>query len=852
MNRLSRLHLTRRATAIILALLIALMAIAIAVNSPMPTIDEQFGDTSLHFAADRAWSLFPGDCVKISWHTEGIESLHIDGRGEIGWGERAFCPQVNHTAARFAVRTPDELQREFQMRILFLPDQLLYLAGFVGVLGSLGLAIYFLWTNRLDRALNPRWVGVALVSLIALGIVLRLSSPSPPRLFADDGKVAVSMWADKASLAFPHECVKIHVSTTGARSVLFNGEEIGLADNLSLVRHCDREGSTARLEVVGTDGVARQYQLAFFVPWQLFAQAARAPYVSLSQFCWLLLATLCAPFAIETMRARDRSNWIPLLVFAWLALMLYLPFGFDSPPQRERWELAYYADSGVTAFSAEYRIRPLIRLPSALALAIDSESFVGFNLVQCGLYMLSMSLLYGIIRKLGARPLYAFLIAALFFVYPVNDALTSLRNLTPATGAMLLLLASWFALDYLEQPRRLTLAGMLLALLLNVESYEAGLALIVALPCFLWLWRGEIIWRRFNLMLAFCSASVLKVGHTILNYTTGRSFYQDDFLDPTTDYGALLAGQNPLQTFGKVMSELYADTFAGGWLEALQSIGANQWMLPTILALLGVGAAAYSLSRVGGQPLSNRGLLLALLGGLLWIVPAASVLVWVPAYNLDIGRRLAYYSPSGAAVATFCLLMLLTAKLKRQRARDYALIALCLLLMLPALSRLFVQHDHFTRSSRQKAAILYQILEIAPRPKPGTHLVLMTDMDTSELRDAQIRELDNGTVFKSALRILYQEHAPASIYFCLRDDDCGLSHGDAIRFDPEEPGEHLRDTLVLELRRDLIVELVEDPFTRYGWNIDIDYDPNHLYDSDAPIPARAQSMLGRAIRRGAD
>ncbi|MCY4246518.1 MAG: hypothetical protein OXE95_02935, partial [Chloroflexi bacterium] len=716
-----------------------------------------------------------------------------------------------------------------------------------------GLAAYFLWTNRLERPLNPRWVGVALVLLIVLGTALRLSSPSPPRLDADDGQVAVSLWAEKTSLAFPHECVTIHVSATGAESVLFNGKGVALADNLALVRHCDREGSAARLEIVGADGATRAYQLNFFVPWQLLAQTARAPYVNLSLFSWLLLAAICAPFAIKMISELERSNLIPLLAFAGLAFMLYWPFGFDSPPQRERWELAYYADSGLTAFSAEYRIRPLIRLPSALALAIDRESFVGFNLVQCGLYMLSMSLLYGVIRKLGARPLYACLIAALFFVYPVNDSLTSLRNLTPATGVMLLLLASWFALDYLARPRRLTLAGMMLALLLNVESYEAGLALIVALPCFLWLWRGEIKWRKFNLMLIFCSASALKMGHVILNYTTDRAFYQDDFLNPASEYGARLVGQNPLQTFGKVMSELYADTFAGGWLEAWQSLGANQWLLPTILAMLGVAAAALYLSRGGGggQCPTKRGMLLALLGGVVWIAPAAGVLVWVPAYNLDIGRRLAYYTPIGAAAAVFCLL-LLTAKLKKQRARDYAVISLCLLLMLPALSRLFIQHDHFTRSSRQKAAILYQIMEIVPRPNPGTHLVLMTDMDASELRDARIRELANGTVFKSALRLLYQEHAPASIYFCLSDKHCEPPYGDAIRFDPDAPGEYISDTLVLRLRRDLMVELVKDPFAPYGWDIDSDYDPSRLYAADAPLPPRAHTMLKAAIERGGD
>ena len=846
---LRQLRLQQRADLVVLALLAVLLLVIVVVNSPLPVIDQRYGDTALNFAADRAWALLPGDCVSISWQTDGIASLHIEGRGEVGWGEKAFCPQINQTSARFAVRMPDGLYREFQLRIHFLPDLLLYLAGFAGVLGALGLAVYFLWTNRLEQPLSPRWVGLALVALLVLGTALRLSEPSPPRLDAHDGQVAVSMWAEKASLAFPHECSKVHISATGARSILFNGEETGLVDNLGLVRHCDRQGATARLEVLGADGVARQYTLDFFVPWQLLVQAARAPYVNLSLFCWLLLAAICLPLTIEKIRG---ASFIPLLVFAGLALLLYLPFGFDSPPQRERWELAWYAESGITAFSAEYRIRPLIRLPSALALAIDRESFVGFNWVQCVLYALNMSLLYGVIRKLGARPLVAFLMAVLFFVYPVNDALTSLRNLTPTTGLMLLLLASWLALEYLQKPRRLTLTGMLLALLLNVESYEAGLALIVALPCFLWLWRGDIKWRKFNLMLLFISASALKVGHTILNFTTDRAFYQDEILDPTSGLGARLAEQNTLYSFGRVMSELYADTFAGGWVEAWQSLGANQWLLPTFLAMLAVGAAALYISRDGGQPLTDRKMLLAMLGGIIWIVPAAGVLAWVPAYNLDIGRRLAYYTPVGAAVAAFCLLLLLTRRLSTQGLRDGAIIALCLLLMLPALSRLFVQHDYFTRGSRQKAAILYQILEKAPRPYPGTHLVMMTGLDTSELQDAQIRELHNGTVFSSALRLLYQEHAPASTYFCPWDDDCSSSFGNAIRFDPEAPGVTLRDTLVLELRRDLVVELVEDPLTRYGWDVAIDYDPSQLYAAAAPLPPRAHTMLGAAIRRGAD
>lgn len=585
----------------------------------------------------------------------------------------------------------------------------------------------------------------------------------------------------------------------------------------------------------------------------MVAKAVRAPYVLLGLLSWLALAAVGLPIAMQKAlfcwRQRNWTDFLPLLAFAWLVLMLFAPFGLDSPPQRERWELAYYAESGMTAFSAEYRIRPLIRLPSALALAIDSESFVGFHLVQYAVFTLSMSLLYGIMRKLGARPLYAFLVTVLFFVYPVNDSLTSLRNLTTVTSVLTLLLASWFALDYLERPRRLALAGTMLALLLNVESYEAGLALIIALPCYLWLWHGGIKWGKFNLALVFFGASALKAGHTILNYTTDRAFYQDEFLDPTSDYGSLLAGQNPLHTFGKVMSELYADTFAGGWLEAFESIGANQWLLPTTLAMLCVGAVALHIARVGGKSVTIRETFLALLAGILWIVPAAGVLMWVPVYNLDVNRRLAIYTAMGGAIVVFCLLRLFTRRISRQRIRNGALIALCLLLMLPGLSRLFVQRDHWTRSSLRKAVILHHIVEAIPRPMPGTQLVLMTNRSLQSLNQQSIDELTAGTVFSSALRLIYESHAPAATFICVGDEYCVSQTGDAVLLDPDEPFDSISDTVILELLPDYSVELVEDPFTRYGWEIDIDYDPSQLYHADASLPPRAHTMLGAAVRR---
>ena len=63
------------AAAILLALTIAL--------APIPALNLDYGETTISISADRAWTLFPGDCATVSWQMEGIESLHIDWGGEL-------------------------------------------------------------------------------------------------------------------------------------------------------------------------------------------------------------------------------------------------------------------------------------------------------------------------------------------------------------------------------------------------------------------------------------------------------------------------------------------------------------------------------------------------------------------------------------------------------------------------------------------------------------------------------------------------------------------------------------------------------------------------------------------------
>ncbi len=534
--------------------------------------------------------------------------------------------------------------------------------------------------------------------------------------------------------------------------------------------------------------------------------------------------------------------------------MIYLPFGFDSMGHWEEWNATAYFEGLETSFRKEYPIRFFIMLPNTLAAVIDRESFLGYHFVQVAVITLQSTLIYGIARKLGVRELFAFLVAALFFAYPANDLLLSTRSVLHNTSVLYLLLAAYCALDYLATPRWRTLLGVALALFFNVGSYEAGLAAIVALPFFLWLRRGKLDWRLVNLSLLWISAAAFKLGYLLLVVTTDRPFYQSEFLDSQNKFGARFLGQNIVSTIGEVIPQVYRQTFVEGWVEAFSSLADNQWLLPTLLALLCTGGMAMYLAGRDSSlpPPSLRQVAISLGSGFLLIVPAVGVLMWLPGYNSGDVQQLYFYVSAPAACAVFCLLLLITAKLKDQRARDYALIALCLLLMLPALSRLFVQHEMYTRSADKNALFLRQILELVPRPNPDTYLLMITPMTRVELADKQISHFSYSTVFTSALSTLYADHAPADSFFCRFYHRCSWRWGKSDLFELHEHADYWQDTIVLELRRDLVVELVEDPFTRYGWDIDIEYDPSQLYDADAPLPPRANSMLGAAIRRGAD
>ena len=164
------------------------------------------------------------------------------------------------------------------------------------------------------------------------------------------------------------------------------------------------------------------------------------------------------------------------------------------------------------------------------------------------------------------------------------------------------------------------------------------------------------------------------------------------------------------------------------------------------------------------------GVLAAMLIGLLLILPSIGVLIWIDIYSRELWR-LYTYIPIPASLVVFSVVGLLTTRIAKARYHNATIVVLCLLLILPAFSRLVAQHEHFVASANRKARVLAQMVTLAPHYDPSAQVVLLSEMTTESLQDMQVRELSTG-MLHSALYLLYEGNGPRSVHFCNNKDGC--------------------------------------------------------------------------------
>ena len=137
--------------------------------TPAPRIDTTFGGASVEIAADRSWTILPGQCANITWDLEGIQSLYINAEGKIAHDQMAFCPTPRATSLNFNITTASGESRTFAFMIQFMPAAIVAWLTFLVFLLPLLIAVYYLATMRLTERsvvdLSPLLMLPALLSL---------------------------------------------------------------------------------------------------------------------------------------------------------------------------------------------------------------------------------------------------------------------------------------------------------------------------------------------------------------------------------------------------------------------------------------------------------------------------------------------------------------------------------------------------------------------------------------------------------------------------------------------------------------------------------------------------------------
>lgn len=565
-------------------------------------------------------------------------------------------------------------------------------------------------------------------------------------------------------------------------------------------------------------------------------------------FGLLLAAFIFLPLIYQALRRcvieRRHTDLAVVGGFLLFLCALYLPLGIDNIAHWENWLYLSHLE-GRFSWSVAYELstRFWVAVPHALASIISPGSFVGFHLTHILILWAKSVLLYSILRGIKFARLYAFLASALFLFYPVNSDLLSLRSLPNQFSAMSLLAAAALILTCREHPSRLRLFGIWLALSFNVASNETAYALILVAPL-LWLLAVRPPWRP-RLAAIWFLAPGAKLAYLALLAGNSMSFYNS----------YVFAGEwNPTaDTFGPVISRLadvMRQTFFDSWLAAIRRFSNSEWLGMTVILLALLAGIAWLLARNDArQGLFSTGALTGYLaGGLLLIIPSVGVLIWLEQYSGDLWRTY-FYVPIGASITLFSLIALAASPIKRPAIRDTAIIALCLAVCAPGVTRLFEQRERLTASADNKAILLRNLLRSAPQIEPEAIVLLLTDLSRDELDASDYYELQySAELDDSMLYVLYGNGVQLSSHFCLESEPCSRLELVADTAAPDWDDEIFQRTLFFKIHRDLAVEVIQDPIAYLDLPIDIPYDASQLYDPDALLPLRAATMLGPATR----
>ena len=812
---------------ILVSAMILVLGLLSLSTSQLAMIQTTAGTTQVDISSDKSW-LFPlSDCPRVTWQIEGISALYVNGEGRIGSDSIEFCPQLNLSSVEFEIIDQNTISRSYSLRIHYWLDELLYALSFAGIAFAGIALVYFLVIPDLTRK-PPIGFSLFLLVSLSIGVALVRNNTLPaPVIDRQQGDISVYFSADYTQALFPEECIAIRWQVVNAESVSVNGIEQNLEGTSN---HCQQDGDVAQLHLNESDE-------AFEIPLHfLFPHLPNTSWYGILSvvsliLCVLIYMPLLGQIAYSGWQLGHRGDFLVAGSLLLLAMILYLPFGWTHVGHWEEWVIkAYIQGMPNDWLDNELRTRLFVIVPHTLAHILTPNSFLGYNIIHMLMFFGKSLFLYGILRKLNLPLVLAFLISALFMVYPVNSAIMSLRSFPMQFSALSLLLSVYLILHVREHHSRLGYVGIWLALLFSVGSNESGYLIILIAPLFWLILEPRLNWKFMNMMALWLMMPALRLAFTFGLLATGRGFYLSSDLDS-------MAGV-PLERFNLIFRTLinaYNDTFLKGWSEAISTLSSPHYLL---WSAIGTGivllTAWWLMCHEEETRLSISRHIILILSGFLFLIPSVGILILLDFYRNDTWRVF-FYAPISGTVVVVGLLSLLVSRIVSKSLRNGLLLLTVGIIFISSFNRALNQHDFFVNQAIAKEDFFRSFTEQAPSIDISAQVIIVSDLELDELPSVGLYELIRRDMFPSALYLLYDKVPPEYVFVCMMDDSCTADDDKlTINFPLREiPYDEL---IVFHLNSNLTLSLQDDLHDLSGFPNDIEsYQPLMHIDVETTV-----------------
>lgn len=584
---------------------------------------------------------------------------------------------------------------------------------------------------------------------------------------------------------------------------------------------------------------------------------------------------------VERIHKRFSQFSVPLLVLVGLLtliIILWLPFGLRRPDNSDTWFFITGLDHGDLSnfFTSS---RPLTPIPWMIAYLLDPNSFLGHNLVLIGLLLskglLSCAVVY---RLLRGQLTIAFLCGVLSIVYPADIGVLWITALNIQFSMVLYLLALYLLLIYWTSNRLWALVGSLIAIIVQIGVYEAGIPFIFVTPFFL-LWYDQ----RFTRRLITVSAAWYIIA--------GAGFLISIFAlrSQAGDYQRSLLVLNDIPVrFLKGIYNVYSQIFHHGLIEAMNLI-LRVLKGEVAVWFLALAAIAGSVTGFIAHHLQQREIMTPVpyrLGRLvvmcfLFVLPG--YMLYIPTKLLGDPQRTLYWSSWAATLVLACGFSVLAELTSKRRLMILIIIFLVqveltiftpdlfpaviglgiIILCLSSLPKCYAhtmtvsfivsigtlfcldQHAFYYKTGHNQLKELQDIVQQI-RQVPSDTLILLTYEGDPDARYSYLGYFGHSSFLATAIRVIYPDSNLQARICSKNTEDCVFTpQGVRVSSMWNSRELYTYDKVIFFIvPPDGKVTLQSEIPLKYRGQINTaDYQPELLIDRNAPLPPRMITFL---------